>query len=189
MQRVPCTTETKRGPKCEKIQLQGPMPRAEGSLHEWSWEGQKPVPNRGCDGRGQLARLDIGEQHKSGKGRVQTQRAACVSSHGRAGGNAEGTGQMQRAACMAGHGRAEERAEGRLRGQTCEGKRRGQKERAEGEGKGRGQLVWPEMGGQRERAKGEGKGRGQVEWPEMGGKGKGGAHLSAMRAAAREEGQ
>ncbi len=39
------------------------------------------------------------------------------------------------------------------------------------------------------RAKGKCKGRGQLAWLEMGGEGKGWAHLSAMRAAAREEGQ
>ncbi len=49
--------------------------------------------------------------------------------------------------------------------------------------KGGGQLAWLDMGGHKK------KGRGQIAWPDMGGEGKGWAHLSAMRAAARDEGQ
>lgn len=71
-------------------------------------------------------------------------------------------------------GGQKERAEGSLHGQTCEGKRRG------GEGS---------LHGHTYKGKRRAEGRGQLVQLEMGGEGKGWAHLSAMRAAARDEGQ
>lgn len=59
-----------------------------------------------------------------------------------------------------------------LHGQTWEGRRR-----------------WQRAGCVARCVRAGEEGRGQVAWAEMGGEGKGCAHLSAMRAAARDEGQ
>ena len=71
MQRAPCTTGPERGPKCWETAVARANTQGRRQPACVDMGGQKPIPDRGCIGRGQLAQLDIGERHKGGKGQCK----------------------------------------------------------------------------------------------------------------------